>query len=437
MKQQLCILWDASHIWGLMAWRAATALRLPFRLLKASEIAQGALACKPPALLLAPGGTARLKAAALGPAGKQAIRDFVANGGAYLGFCGGAGLGLTGDGGLGLCPWQRAPYVDRLQHLVSGHVLAKTTAHPLCPEAVAAPPAREHGGMRSLPVWWPGRFAPPAEPDKGEGNGVRVLAAYSRPDRDLCLADIPLASLPQDIFGAWQALYGINMRADFLTDQPCILQGTFGRGTYVLSYSHLETPDSPDANAWLAHLLRTLAGLTPHGDTLPPWDVDRLPTRWPKHRETTPLFRARAGLMRLMRLGTRHNLIFRRTPWLRGWRTGIPGAALNNLHAALCTALSLPPTAEALRFWQAQKDRVRALLPLFIQGTEGYLLAERLGTTLAAGLPDVVDRRGLKAQREALFGRPMEGGGLYQELLDIADELVFLLAREASCPEDV
>ncbi len=70
-------------------------------------------------------------------------------------------------------------------------------------------------------------------------------------------------------------------------------------------------------------------------------------------------------------------------------------------------------------------------LPLFREGAEGYLLAERLATTLASHLPDVVDRRGLRAQREALFGHPMEGGGLYRELLDIADELVFLLAREA------
>lgn len=90
----ICILWDASHIWGLMAWRAVRALGLACRLVKGKEIAEGALLGKPgldatphrsgvrrrteqpclsgcpsSPLLLAPGGNARLKAQALGDAG--------------------------------------------------------------------------------------------------------------------------------------------------------------------------------------------------------------------------------------------------------------------------------------------------------------------------------------------------------------------------------
>mgnify|MGYP002597151385 CR=1 FL=1 len=79
--QPICILWDASHIWGLMAWRAVRALGLPCRLVKGQEIAEGAYLGKPGGvspnggpqqsgagvrLLLVPGGNARLKAAALG-----------------------------------------------------------------------------------------------------------------------------------------------------------------------------------------------------------------------------------------------------------------------------------------------------------------------------------------------------------------------------------
>ena len=422
MRQDIYILWDAAHIWGLMAWRAVRALGLPCVLVKAQEIAQGLLSGKPPALLLAPGGTARHKAAALGAQGMDNVRAYVAEGGRYLGFCGGAGLGLSGGGGLGLCPWTRAAYTDRMQHLVSGHVLARpAVGHALCPPGLDG-----DATLLSLPVWWPGRFAPQ------EGTDVEVLAAYLRPDEDLCLADIPLSSLPQDIFAAWQALYGVNMRPDFLAGQPCVLTGSFGQGRYVLSYSHLETPDSPQANGWLAHILRELAGLVssapgPGGQT-GVWDVDNLPLRWPVNAETAPLHAAREACRKLMALGAEHGLLFRRTPWLHGWRTGIPGAALNNVHAALSTALSLEPGDAALAFWRQNRDAVARMLPVFERGVEGYLLAERLATTLSSSLPDVVDRRGLRVQRETLFGLPMEGGGLYQELLDVADELVFLQA---------
>ena len=79
----IAVLWDYSHIWGLMAWRALRALGFPVRLLKGSDIAQRALFRKQgtasePAfpLLVVPGGSARLKAGSLGEEGKQAIQDY-------------------------------------------------------------------------------------------------------------------------------------------------------------------------------------------------------------------------------------------------------------------------------------------------------------------------------------------------------------------------
>ena len=104
--QPIHILWDASHIWGLMAWRALRALGLSCRLVKGQEIAEGALLGKPgsrrdagraapPPLLVVPGGNARLKALALGEAGRAAVRAYLERGGSYLGFCGGAGLALS------------------------------------------------------------------------------------------------------------------------------------------------------------------------------------------------------------------------------------------------------------------------------------------------------------------------------------------------------
>ena len=151
----IAVLWDDSHIWGLMALRALRDLDFPVRLLKGSDIAQGALFRKQgsaagPAvsLLVVPGGSARLKAEGLGPEGQQAVRDFVQAGGRYLGFCGGAGLALSHNKGLGLCPWGRASYPERILHLISGHVRATISPSPFTP--------RWDSPEASLPVWWPG-----------------------------------------------------------------------------------------------------------------------------------------------------------------------------------------------------------------------------------------------------------------------------------------
>ena len=136
------LLWDDSHIWGLLAARAVMAMGLPHKLVRASEIADGLLTGTPPSLLLVPGGNARHKAQSLGSQGIGEIRNYVGNGGKYLGFCGGAGLALTwgensgGPAGLGLCPWKRARFEERVQHFMSGHL------HVALPERKA--------GIRSL-----------------------------------------------------------------------------------------------------------------------------------------------------------------------------------------------------------------------------------------------------------------------------------------------
>lgn len=489
--QPVLLLWDASHIWGLTAWRALRALGLPCRLVKGQEIAQGALIRKPTAhgpawpafeagpattcatleprtpLLLVPGGNAKLKAAALGAAGRKAVRQYLAAGGNYLGFCGGAGLALSHadpDEGLNICPWARAAYPERLHHLISGHVRALLPtggqAAGLADEPADGP------AERSLPVWWPGRFAP--DPAHTE---VTVLASYAAPDADFWIADLPLRRIAPHIFTAWQDLYGVNLSADFLTGQPLAVSGRYtgsmpatadisktGGGRYILSYSHLETPDSPAANAWLAKLLHDAFGLAPTTTIVPAWDLRTPPIALaPTHRTAPPtgaslpdaaltgahsnahsnapvadaplasaLVDALHKMRALLDLAVEHNLFFERTPWLYGWRAGLPGAACNNLHAALHTAVSLTPSPAALAYRQKIRPRFKELINLFYAGAEGYLLACRLAQTLSPFLPDAVDARGLNNQRDMLFGKAMSGGGIVEELLTMTEEIIYL-----------
>lgn len=410
------IYWDESHFWGLLITRALTAWGIPHRLVRGSEIADGALAGKPaagsdapPKLLIAPGGRAKGKADRLGVRGMDRVCEFVDNGGAYLGFCGGTGLALSGPYGLGLSPWTRKGYKNRLHHFLSGHVEASlNTDSPLTPD-----------GMDSalLPVWWPGRFAP-------ADDGVTVLARYGDPGPDFWVADLHLATLPEGTMTDWENLYNIHLRPDFMRGLPCLTANDFGAGRVVLSYAHLETPASPQANHWLAHILGQLLGEEVGGGPIPAWDVAARPAAW----DDDVLLSARTALEKIIRTGTDHFLLFWRNPWLLGWRRGIPGAGINSLYSLICESLAMEPGDAALAFWKENRDRFRVLMDLLTGGLTGYLLAERLAMTVFHSDSGAVSREGLQEQRRALFGMPPEPGGIHADLVGMLEELYWRLA---------
>jgi hypothetical protein len=318
-----------------------------------------------------------------------------------------------GPQGLGLCPWRRRAFTDRLQHFVSGHMqvvrAAGEAAGGLVPDSLPARPL--------LPVWWPARFEP------GDDPAVRVLASYAVPGPDFWVADLPLAAIPRGPLQDLEARYGLAIWPHGMAGQPCLVEGTCGRGRYLLSYSHLETPDSAEANAWLAHILAVLGGaapVDPGGAGLGPGDPGPGLAGGPGG---AALARAREVLLGLIRQGMDHLLLFPRTPWLLGWRRGIPGAALNSLAAMLAQAAALPPTPAALAFWEERHSAFGETLDRFVHGLSGYLLAERLAMTVGdsgAGLNHDL----LRAQRDALFGPPMAPSGLFGALLAALDELL-------------
>ncbi|MDK2957294.1 MAG: hypothetical protein PWQ57_2790 [Desulfovibrionales bacterium] len=403
------LFWDDAHIWGLLLWRALSHWGVPRRLVRATEIAHGALASKPRSLLLAPGGLASAKSRKLGPAGLAALREHVQNGGAYLGFCGGAGLALSDPGCAGVCPWRRRGFSNRLHHFASGHVLADVDAdHPLGPHGM--------GEEILLPVWWPARF-------KEQQDGVQILARYKRPANDFWIADLPLSQVTDQTLQDWERLYGVSIAPDF-ESAPCVATGSLGRGRYVLSYSHLETPASPQANSWLASLLTELGGASPAAPSpVPAWDLAALEPCW----EDDALDQARRGLEDILEMGRNHLLIFWRNPWLLGWRRGIPGSGLNSLYAMVREAQAVEPVPEALDYWRGAAQDFRDRFELFRKGVSSYLLAERLSMTLAADMPSAVFPQSLKEQKGALFGPPPSSGGLYAELMGMLEELTYRL----------
>ncbi|MBN2139657.1 MAG: biotin--protein ligase [Desulfovibrionaceae bacterium] len=406
------VLWDDSHLWGLLILRALRSWDRPHRLVRANEIAQGVSAGNPggPSLLLVPGGQASAKAHLLGAKGRKAVQDFVASGGAYLGLCGGAGLALSGGRGLDLCPWGRAKFADRLGHFLSGHIhVDLAQGHPLVPAAL--------GSSALVPVWWPGQFA-------SDNGPVEVLAKYRRPGPDFWVADLILKRLSEDLLREWESVYGVHIKPDFLLGRPCVISGAHGQGTYVLSYSHLETPASPQANAWLAHILGALTGSDSARPPVPAWDLSTSPIQW-----TDPaLNAARGALEEAIDTGQEHLLLFWRNPWLLGWRRGIPGAAINSLYALVCESQALGDEESAGRFWRQRAAEFSELMGRFCEGLTHYLLAERLSMTVFRTKPASSDfSKSLKKQRDDLFGPPPGSGGAHGRILGILEELFRLL----------
>lgn len=419
MAAPFFVLWDHAYVWGLLVCRGLSTLGAPFRTVLGAAVAAGALSRRPPAALIVPGGFARSRFAALGPAGAAAVRDYVAAGGNYFGVCGGAGLALSQTGGLELCPWVRRTFTDRLDHLVSGHVrLRAETSSPLFPPEL--PPEF------NAPVWWPSGFVPPD--GNAAGDGVTVLARYAGAAADLLLADMPLGAMPEAALAACRERFGLRLAPAFLDGGACLVSGSFGRGRYVLSHAHLETPDSPAANSWLAHLLGVFAGGERFGRVIPAWQPTREPACW----EDAHLAAARRDMAELLAAGVAQHLLFRRTDWLLGWRPGLPGFPLSSLAVMLAGATAWPATAASAAYWRQAGPVFAARFADFARRLEAFFPAKRLAITRTLVEGTSGSAAGLAAEQTALFGTGPAGGGLCGELIRLLDGLLVRLLPTAA-----
>lgn len=366
--------------------------------------------------MVVPGGAARLKAASLGKDGMNAIRQWLANGGTYVGFCGGAGLALTqknSQESLGICHWARGEYSHRIFHLLSGHVLAATA----------------EGQRLEMPIWWPGRFAP------GQSGDVAVMARYEKPGHDLWIADIPFASMPESVRKKW--LGGQNGQEGnfFPPGQPLAVGGNFGRGRYLLCYAHLETPQSPAANQWLCDLLAEICGLKTRGKSVPPWicaqnftcgeeDISESLLFAGDMRETLDKARQLMGFLFLK--GMELGLLFRRNSWLMGWRSGIAGMACNNLLAALSMLEKISPNEATTRFWNERGEWFCGQFSAFLHDALTIFWELRLRETLGAKGMEFPRNADISRQCVEILGHPMLGGGSVKYLQEFLEELIWL-----------
>lgn len=401
--------WDESFLWGMMAFNALTTAGLPFNLVRSEDIRKGIL--RNYSMLFVPGGWASNKIKSLGEEGVREIKEFVDNGGNYLGFCGGAGL-ATLDG-IGLLNIHRIPTRDRVPSF-SGSVRLRLKGHPLWDGMAPASPS-------VFNVWWPSQFTT-------SDQRINVLATYEEALPDSFSSDLNVGDV-RNILGDWVTLersYGINLDPARLHDQPAVMEGRCGHGKVLLSLVHFDTPDDANGAAILVSLWKYLAGVS-----APP---DLRPSKFFRTRANTPpaLDNLVTTAQDLISFGERNFLWFWRNPILLQWRRGVRGLEYCTLYGMIKAIAD-----HADRFPEddpSSLDRLREVLQMFSsfkEKAERVLLLERQalqdGHRITYEKSDDPEILQLRAE---LFSTSKSYGGMFKQLLDKIDRIVFDLLRQ-------
>lgn len=422
-KGGIALLWDESFLWAVFACKSLDSAGLPFRFITAEEIRRGGLTGY--ACLFVPGGWASNKLKALGEEGAGAIRQFVADGGAYVGFCGGAGLATRE--GIGLVEAKRKPTGRRVPSF-SGRIQLNVDDDPLW-QGVHEP---------VFHAWWPSQFE--------VGPGISVLATYGEALPDAFSSDLNVGDTLSA--GGWadlEAAYGIKLDPRRLLNDPAVVRSTFGKGTVLLSLVHFDSPGDGKG----AQVLRNLWGLYGlHAATERHPGTNRAGSRLPL-LEARPSFSVHLDELKgavdgLIDLGLRNFLWFRRTPFMLHWRRGVRGLEYNTLKTLVdeirdivsgeevrpAASASKEPHAGIEEFALAAERRlvkVKEVLLPFVQEASQLLILERQAMMRERVTFEQTSDPRIRAMRERLFSNSKSHGGLFKEVLDQLDALLYSL----------
>ncbi len=400
---------------------------MPFHLVNGKEIATGCLDRY--RVLVVPGGWASHKVRALGEAGSTLLKQFLQNGGSYLGFCGGAGLALASPPSLGLVPQKRMSLSERLPN-ASGQIwIQGAPGHPIwdgLPEALL------------VSIWWPAQFA------KESIEDCLCLATYRAPGEDFWVADLPLTDL-QDasvVWKEWEKVYGINLAPARLLGHPAMIEVGAGKGRLILSYPHLDTPGDTGANGLFLRCLQYLdesAGKHRVANSLEVSEPVE-PSTPPGPETLGHIRRAAKEVDALIAFGERHLLWTWRLPWLLNWRRGFRGLEYGTLAVVMAHLLDrigrlcCDGTGQVDQWVETARKTERGVVH-FCRLARNLLIEEKLATqttnlTKLGKVNATVDE--LRGQ---LFGNRMNHGGLCRVLFDELDAFLLDTLRMKCCGE--
>ena len=421
-------LWDESFLWGLMAYKALNSNNLPFELVRSEDINNGAL--KNYETLFVPGGWASNKIKTLGDKGVEEVRRFVKNGGNYIGFCGGAGL-ATLDG-IGLLKIKRRPTKERVPSF-SGRIRLDISEHP----------AWNTLADNNSPVfhaWWPSQFLV-------EDESIKVLATYGKAMPDSFSSDLNVGDVEAN--GNWSGLeeaYKINLDPERLVGEPAVVEGVYGKGRVFLSLVHFDTPDDTNGTAVLRNLWEYMGTKEERADQ----NINKQPPLIP------PLLRGTEGVVvsgygipsslindlessveELISLGVRNFLWFWRNPMLLQWRRGVRGLEYCTLYVTIKEIAEIiqkqpSPTvgaeaAVSIQHSEIRLNEIKKLLIPFVSKAKVLLVMERFAMQNGHITYERCEDPEIKKLRAELFSTSKSHGGLFKELIDETDKLLYAL----------
>ena len=445
---RVAFLWDKSFLWGLIAYDTFRHLRVHFDLLTSADVGAGGLEGYD--VLFVPGGWASDKIVSLGAEGRRHIRDFVQAGGSYLGICGGAGLALSHENGLALAAIGRTPAAARLPSF-SGPIRLE-------PAAADHPMWTGLSGGGHFHAWWPGQFS------LDDNGDVQVLARYGAPGEGSYVTDLPaLAAMDWEF---WEKRYGINLNPQRIAGGPAVIETRFGLGKVLLSYLHFETPGDPAGHRVLLNILAYLAGGKQVAGAAP--SACRAPVRassagrpaaapgtaGPETTSGSALLNEMMEITRQLRrsaddlieFGKKNGLWVQRNDWVLRWRRGIRGVEYSTLYAMLARLDGVARRLAADAACQADEPvkgvaenirRLRDISRPFFEDAPALLLLERDALGRGPLSPLETDDERIRTLRERMFSHSKRYGGLFGQIIALADEaLLPLLRRQAAGSHD-
>ncbi len=404
---KIAFLWDESFLWGLMAYRALKAACLPFELIRSGDIGKGILDGHK--LLFVPGGWASNKIKTLGTDGITKIKEFVGRGGNYLGFCGGAGL-ATLDG-IGLLNISRKPTKERVPSFsgriglnLSEHVIWRDITEPV------------------FHAWWPSQFLPAT-------SDTRVLASYGHALPDSFSSDLNVGDTVR--YSNWsdkEKHYGINLNPDRLLNDSAVVEGTYGKGKVLLSLIHFDTPGDTNGAAVLKNIWRYLAGdekIDENTETRRRGDAG---TKRDKERTFMLLDELESAVDELIALGQRNFLWFWRNPMLLQWQRGVRGLEYCTLYVMIKEISALVRYSDADPSLIADYAlEIKDLLIPFVEKAMPLLILERDAMRKGHITYEKCDDPEIQKKRTELFVSSKSHGGIFKQLLDKIDALLYAL----------
>lgn len=379
-------------------------------------------------MLFVPGGWASNKLKALGNEGIDEIRKFVAGGGNYLGICGGAGL-ATADG-IGLLDIKRLPTKQRVPSF-SGRIRLNINKHPIWDSLSENDRLNESSNNQSFifHAWWPSQFLIGS-------NEIRMLASFGDALPDSFSSDLNVGDV--DAEGDWaslEKLYHINLNPERLLDEPAVVEGTFGNGRIILSLAHFDTLKDINGAAVLRDIWRYFGTCDLNSQPLTLQKSNILEKHAINLTDISHIISEMdAAVTDLISLGERNFLWFWRNPMLLQWRRGVRGLEYCTLYVMvkeiaeiLRNSNELPVTGNGSI--EERLVRIEGMLLPFVEKAKRLLLLERYALQDDHITYERCDDPEIQGIRAGLFSRSKSYGGLFKELIDEIDRLLFLLIR--------